>query len=118
MVNGAQTYSGFEVVATVCVSKYTTHSCAVTVGQKLDSIGRSEIEKALDLPGISVRSDLSKPIHVLDHKGDIIPLVDLVPDEIILGVAAVFIIGMFLTYKYGYSKGSGGSNSSFGHEVA
>ena len=55
---------------------------------------------------------------MLDHKGDIIPLVDLVPDEIILGVAAVFIIGMFLTYKYGYSKGSGGSNSSFGHEVA
>ena len=70
--------SEFDIAVTVRVRNCEAHSCAVEVGQKLDAIGSAEIERSLDLSGVSVERDPSKPTLVRDREGDVIPLADLV----------------------------------------
>lgn len=81
MANGEQDYSRFEIAVTVRVPNCDSHSCAVGVGQKLETVGSAEIEKALDLSGISVQPNSSESTRVLDSKGDIVPLADLISTE-------------------------------------
>jgi len=98
--------SGFKVAVTARVPTCKYHSCRVELGMKLDLMGSAKIEKALDFPGISVKQDLSRPIRVLDGKGDIIPLVDLLPVEIDTGD----------TKDVSESSGSSSGNASSGTE--
>ena len=71
--------SSFTIAVTVRVSKNNCqdHSCGVSVGEKLSDLG-PDIERSLGLSWITVdRDDTVTSVRILDHKGDIIPLTDL-----------------------------------------
>ena len=134
MVDKMKYSPNFLFSLTVRVSGCQTHSCGVSVGEKMNTMVL-EIEKALGLNWITVSRSTTTDVHIVDHAGDTIPLQVLLQKKkdttnnnnnnvqkdppsdndkrlsdgaiagIVIGVSMAFVIAIFATHKVSFEKG-------------